>query len=56
MSRPRKLTDEQIIVVRASQEERRALLEKLRALPTLREYARQWKCTERLLWDKLQSS
>jgi len=55
MSRPRKVTDEQIIVVRATQEERRVLLEKLRALPTLREYARQWNCTERLLWDKLQS-
>jgi hypothetical protein len=56
VSRPRKVTHEQIIVVRASQEERRMLLEKLRALPTLRQYAREWKCTERLLWALLQSS
>lgn len=56
MSRPRKLTDEQLEAARASQEQRRVLLEQLRALPTLRQYARKWNCTERLLWSLIQSS
>jgi len=56
MSRPRKLTDDQLARARAAQERRRVLLDELRALPTLRQYAREWHCTERLLWAKLQSS
>jgi hypothetical protein len=56
MSRPRKLTDEQLEAARASQGRRRALMAELRALPTLRQYAREWRCTERLLWSLLQSS
>jgi hypothetical protein len=56
MSRPRKLTAEQLTAVRASQGRRRALLAELRALPTLRQYARELRCTERLLWSLIQSS
>lgn len=56
MSRPRKLTDEQLESARLAQERRRVLLDELRTLPTLRQFARQWNCTERLLWAKLQSS
>jgi hypothetical protein len=56
MSRPRKLTDAQLAAARDSQTRRRVLLDELRALPTLRQYAREWHCTERLLWAKLQSS
>lgn len=56
MSRPRKLTDAQLAAARAAQEERRVLLDKLRAVPTLRQYAREWKCTERHLWALVQSS
>jgi hypothetical protein len=56
MSRPRKLTDAQLAAARIAQERRRVLLEELRALPTLRQYAREWNCTERLLWALIQSS
>ena len=56
MSRPRKLTDLQLEAARASQVRRRALMAELRTLPTMRQYAREWRCTERLLWALLQSS
>ena len=56
MSRPRKLTDEQLKAARASQERRRTLLEQLRELPTLRQYAREFGCTERRLRQLFPSS